>query len=83
MLELYRAALRIRRNEPSLGMGPLRWLPSAPEVVLFSRGADFACMANLSATPIELPAHRGVLLSSLPIEGDCLPTDATAWFRPA
>ena len=83
MLELYRAALQIRSQEPSLGMGPLRWLPSASDVVLFSRGADFACMANLSAAPVELPAHRGVLLSSLPVENNCLPTDATAWFRPA
>ena len=82
MLELYRRALRIRRDEPSLGDATLRWLPSADEVVLFARGADFVCMANLSDVPVELPPHRAVLLSSLPLEEGRLPSDATAWIRP-
>jgi alpha-glucosidase len=84
MLELYRAALAVRRREQSLASAEFRWLPAPTEIVHFSRGDDFACVANISAAPIELPSHQGVLLSSLPLDAaGRLPTDATAWLRPA
>jgi alpha-glucosidase len=49
MLELYRAALRIRRAQPALGDGPMTWLPDpggaaeagrAGGVLAFDRGAS-------------------------------------------
>jgi alpha-glucosidase len=81
MLELYHSALRIRRAEPALGMGELRWRESPSEVLFFERGEDFACVVNISDQPIELPTHRELLLASVPLLDDTLPADATAWIR--
>jgi alpha-glucosidase len=81
MLELYRAALHIRRSIPSLGPGPLSWLPSAGGVVTFARGDDFVCIANTSQVSVALPKHDAVLLASAPIENSLLPADAAAWLR--
>jgi alpha-glucosidase len=80
-LELYRAALRLRRAEPELGDGPFAWLPSGEEVLAFTRGASFACVVNLGADATELPAHAELLLASVPLEGGRLPRDAAAWLR--
>jgi alpha-glucosidase len=80
MLELYRAALRLRRAEPSLGDGPMRWLPSPVDVLAFTRG-DLSCVANLSPAPVPLPAHTAVLLTSAPLDAGLLPPDTAAWLR--
>ena len=79
MLELYRAALRLRRELPALGEGSLRWQESPEGVLLFSRTPGFACAVNLSATPYPLPAHTDVLLASGPIEGAAIPQDTAVW----
>jgi len=34
---------------------------------------------NLGATPVELPDHSRLLLSSVPLVDGLLPTDTTAW----
>ncbi|MEV4753711.1 glycoside hydrolase family 13 protein [Micromonospora sp. NPDC049559] len=81
MLELYREAIRQRRAEPALGDGELRWLPAPEAVLAYARGDDFACVVNLSAAPVRLPAHREVLLASGPLDGDLLPVDTAAWLR--
>ena len=39
MLELYRAALRIRREHPALGDGPMSWHPAADGGARCSRGS--------------------------------------------
>ena len=80
MLELYRAALRLRRAESALGDGRLHWLPAPAGVLAFGRG-DLCCVANLSPAPVALPAHTTVLLASGPLEDDLLPPDTTAWLR--
>jgi alpha-glucosidase len=82
MLELYRKALRIRKAEQSIHTAAFRWLPYGDDVVMFARGDDFICMANTSANPDDQPLHHEILLSSVPLEGDRLPGDATAWIRP-
>jgi alpha-glucosidase len=81
MLELYRRALRLRRNEPSLGDGRLRWLPAGPDVLTFARGDGFACVVNLSGADVALPPHREVILASAPVTGGALAPDAAAWLR--
>jgi alpha-glucosidase len=85
MLSLYREALRLRRTEPSLGDGPLTWLPdqSWPEGLLaFSRGAGLLCVVNLSRTATQLPAGEVILASaSLTRGGTLLPPDAAVWLR--
>ncbi|MGN6244434.1 MAG: glycoside hydrolase family 13 protein [Motilibacteraceae bacterium] len=61
-LELYRAALRLRRDEPALGDGPLRWLPAPDGVLLFAREAadgsgdpaGVLCAVNLGTRPFRV-----------------------------
>ena len=82
MLTLYRAALALRREHTALGDGELTWLPAGPEVLAFSRGGGFACVANLSAAPVPLPEGSQVLLASGPLDGaGLLPADTAAWLE--
>jgi alpha-glucosidase len=81
MLELYRAALTIRRSESALGDGPMTWLPSAPGVLAFDRGPSMRCVVNISPEPVRLPGHGGLLLASGPMDGELLPPDCAAWLR--
>lgn len=75
MLHLYKAAIASR---PS---GPLRWLDSAEEVLLLSRGDGFVCIAHTGTDPIPLPPGEVLLASSpLPSDGQ-LPPDTTVWLR--
>ena len=83
MLALYRAALRIRRQTAALGDGTLEWLPSEPDVLVFTRGDGFVNVTNLSGRPIDLPEHEDLLLSSTELVGPTgrLAPDSTAWLR--
>jgi alpha-glucosidase len=79
-LELYRAALRLRRE--LLGDESLTWIDSRHNDVLhFARSSGWQCVTNLSATPVALPDAGEVLLSSGPLSGDQLPPDTTVWLR--
>ncbi len=80
MLEFYRRALRIRRAELARGE-PMSWLPARAGVLAFTRGPAVCCVANLSAVPVDLPAHSAVLLASGPLTGRLLPPDTAAWLR--
>jgi alpha-glucosidase len=82
MLQLYRHALRLRRDEAGLGDGPLMWVASEPDVLAFARGDRFLCVTNLSSDPLPLPPHQAVLLASADVSDGHLPPDATAWLRP-
>ena len=74
-LEMYRTALRIRRDL-SLAAGTLAWAEAGPETLDFTV-AGVRVVANLSAEPLPLPPGE-VLLSSGPVDG-ALPPDTTAW----
>ena len=78
-LNLYRAALRLRRQLPALGAGPMEWVERAPSVLAFTRGEGFSFVANLGPEPVPLPPHREVLLASGPLRDGTLPGDAAAW----
>nr|WP_282945703.1 glycoside hydrolase family 13 protein [Cellulomonas endometrii] len=85
-LELYRAALRLRRSE-RLGTGGAAWEPAyadAPEVIAVRNGSVLV-VANLGSAPVALPAGAEVLLASgLPGDAEVgaeLPGDTTAWLR--
>jgi len=96
MLELYRAALALRRAEPGLrdglggglgdglggglGDGPMTWLPGSDGVLAFDRGS-VRCVVNISAAAVRLPEHAGLLLASGPLEGELLPPDTAVWLR--
>jgi alpha-glucosidase len=78
MLSLYRTVLALRHREASLGDGPMTWLPAPEGVLAFDRGG-VACVANISPTPVDLPAHTEILLTSAPLTNNKLPPDAAAW----
>lgn len=81
-LELYRAALRLRRSRPDLGDGTLRWLDTGygPDVLHFARGAGFECLVNLSGEPVAPPPDTRVLLTSDPLTADgFLGPDTSGW----
>ena len=78
-LHLYRAAIAARRANADLGDDRLEWLELGADVLAFRRGERTASLTNLGSVPIPLPAHRGVLLSSAPLEDGALPPDTTVW----
>ncbi|MEV8531261.1 glycoside hydrolase family 13 protein [Streptomyces sp. NPDC051211] len=80
-LELYRAALRLRRAHPELGAGDaVEWL-DAPEGVLAFRRGGFVCTANTTGTPVRIPAPGTVLLASTPPTDGTLAADSTVWWQ--
>ncbi|MGW2561836.1 glycoside hydrolase family 13 protein [Streptomyces sp. NPDC001514] len=83
-LELYRAALAVRREHPGLGAGDtVTWL-DAPEGVLALARDGFLCTTNTRGTEVELPVPGSVLLSSATPEftgGTVrLPADSSTWW---
>jgi alpha-glucosidase len=80
MLTLYRQALHLRRTEFPAGT-PMTWLPAEPGVLAFSRGL-LTCIANLSSSPVALPAGDVVLSSAPPGPPGYLLPDTAAWLRP-
>jgi alpha-glucosidase len=80
VLELYRTVLRLRREHPALGDGEMTWVSAPGDAVLhLRREPGFACVANLSDAPVDLPAHDEVLLTSVPLEDGRLGADAAVW----
>ncbi|UKL05456.1 MULTISPECIES: glycoside hydrolase family 13 protein [unclassified Streptomyces] len=86
-LELYRAALAVRREHPGLGAGQeITWLEAPEGVLAFARPA-FACTANTTGAPVRLPAPGRPLLASqgaapaVAEDGTVeLPADTTVWW---
>jgi alpha-glucosidase len=81
MLELYRAAISLRRREPGLHDATMTWIAWAPGTLAYTRGADLACVLNMSDVAIALPDHQTCLLSSSPLDGVLLPPDTAVWLR--
>jgi alpha-glucosidase len=81
MLELYRAAVRIRREHPGLGSGPMTWLDAPDGALAAEREGGFVLVVNVRAPAFPLPRHDTVLLASGPIDGSLLPPDTTVWLQ--
>ncbi|MER5933193.1 glycoside hydrolase family 13 protein [Streptomyces sp. NPDC002054] len=80
-LELYRAALRLRREHADLGAGEaVEWL-DAPEGVLAFRRGGFVCTANTTGAPVQIPVPGTVLLASAPPADGVLAADSTVWWQ--
>jgi len=86
-LELYRHALRLRREHPALalGEGQLHWLPDPPpDVLLFARssaaGAELICAVNLGSHPVQATWPGNLLIASAPVSAGVLPPDTAAWW---
>ncbi len=79
MLNLYRAALALRRERADFRSDDM-----APhgldggDVIAFTRGSGTVVVVNFGAQPVELPSGE-VLLTSLDLVDGKLPQDATAW----
>jgi alpha-glucosidase len=85
-LELYRAALKLRRELGELGDGSLEWLDGGENVLAFARGADadgvrFQCWTNLGSEPVGLPSGEALLASGALDADRKLPSDTTVWLR--
>ncbi|MDR2996953.1 MAG: glycoside hydrolase family 13 protein [Microbacterium sp.] len=78
MLALYRSAIALRRDLSDFSDQSLTWLELGADVLAFRRGESTICVTNLSGSPIPVPAHREVLLSSAPTTG-ALEPDTTLW----
>ena len=82
MLALYRAALRLRRQESGLGDGPMEWLAGDAGGARLPRGTAASPASSTSAgRRVALPGHREVLLASGPLDEGALPTDTAVWLR--
>jgi alpha-glucosidase len=79
MLELYRSALRLRREHPALGDGTLTWLDAPAGVLALHRDPGLVCVVNLSSEAHPLPGHTAILLASGPVEEGLLAPDQAAW----
>jgi len=86
-LELYRLALRLRRE--TLHGGSMRWDVAPAGTLAFRRdaagGGEILVVVNLGAEPFALPAYRDmpaeVLVASGPLADGHLPTDTAVWLR--
>lgn len=81
-LELYRAALRIRRERDDLGAGDsVHWLEAPEGVLAFRRGA-FTCTVNTTGEPVRMPLPGTALLASAELtDPDVLPGDTAVWWQ--
>ena len=79
-LNMYRAALAIRKAENGLGDGPMSWIDAGEKVIAFTRPGNFACFVNFGRE-VSLPEGAEVLLSSGPLNQEKLPTDTAVWLR--
>jgi alpha-glucosidase len=80
-LELYRAALRLRREHPDLHESGLIWREAPEGILVYERGERFRCIVNLSGTSHPLLEQEELLLSSGPLAGHSLPPDTTVWAK--
>ena len=83
MLQLYRDALRLRRDHPA--SESLRWRRSPAGVLVFDRPSGLIAATNLSAEPatIALPNDAVLALASGEVDGAVLPPDTSAWWLSA
>ena len=76
-LELYRAALRVRR-ERLIADEDLEWLDLGTEVLAFRRGSGVICLVNFGDAPLASPPGE-VLVSSRPLDDGTIPPDTAVW----
>jgi len=77
-LELYREALRLRRE--LRGAEELAWGETTASVLSFTRPGGWLTVTNFGDEPVSLRAGE-LLLASSPVEDGLLPGATTAWLR--
>ena len=83
MLNLYRDAIRIRRDHPGFATEAFRWIGDDPDVLHFERGHRLRCLVNLSSATARLPPDASVILASAPVSEGSVPVDAAVWYEGA
>jgi alpha-glucosidase len=79
-LELYRTALRLRREHLGFRGSGMAWLQAPASVLRFDRPGGLETIVNLGSEPIELPTGRPILLASEPLaDVGVLPPDTAVW----
>ena len=76
-LELYRAALRLRR-EHVIGANGLHWLDLGDDVLAFRRGDYLIVVVNVGDGPIPVPDGEVLLVSDDLVDG-MMPAGTAAW----
>ncbi|MET4639979.1 alpha-amylase family glycosyl hydrolase [Mycetocola sp. 2940] len=82
-LELYREALRLRR-EHTLGLGTVSWLDGFGESVAAFSNGPVTVLANTGDSAVALPAAFAgaeLLLASADFDGASVAADSTIWVR--
>ena len=79
-LNLYRNALRLRRE--LLCAEEIKWVkhPLAADVLHFKRPNGWQCITNFGTKPFKLPKGQ-VLLTTKDVVDGKLPANATAWVK--
>ncbi|QJU55167.1 glycoside hydrolase family 13 protein [Herbiconiux sp. KACC 21604] len=82
-LELYRAALALRRRH-RLAQGSIRWLSAPGDELLMLRNNGVRVVANLGGEAVALPPQRVLATSAAPGDasaGAVIPPDTTVWLE--
>jgi alpha-glucosidase len=88
MLNLYRAALALRRSEPALCSDDFAWAGSGlPGTTLaFRRGTaatgQLVCIVNFGDLPVDIPSGHELVLASDPETRNQVGPDVAVWLRP-
>ncbi|WP_431908289.1 glycoside hydrolase family 13 protein [Nonomuraea jabiensis] len=81
-LNLYRAALKLRKEHPALGGGTVTWLDSPKDVLAIERDPGLVVVLNTGEEPVRLDFGGEVLLSSGPLAADgAVPPDTAVWIQ--
>jgi alpha-glucosidase len=75
-LELYRSALRLRREYG--GDLPMSWADDAPQVLRFRLASGLAVQVNMSSQPVPIAPGR-LRLASGPLDSGLLPPAPAVW----
>ncbi|MEN9710016.1 MAG: hypothetical protein RL441_8 [Actinomycetota bacterium] len=79
MLNLYRAAIALRKRTADLVSDEMSWTDSTADVLSFSRGDSTHCIFNFGETTVVLPEGAEVLMASAPLENGALAKDTAVW----
>ena len=75
---LYKEAIALRKAREEFS-GEMTWLDAPEGCLAFRRDGGLTCLVNFTNHPVELPEHRELLLTSVPLVDGKLPGDAAAW----
>ncbi|WP_461164448.1 glycoside hydrolase family 13 protein [Arthrobacter sp. R4-81] len=78
-LEMYRRALRLRRQHAGLSGTKMNWADVPDGILAFDRGAGLRCVVNFSHEPYPLPEQAKILIASGSINDRKLAPNQAVW----